>query len=310
MILTVTLNPSLDLTLSIRELKIGKVHRSEKEFLIPGGKGINISKVLKIFNEDTFILGFSGGITGTILEKELEKREIPFEFIKIKENVRFAIGIIEKENTNSMTIINGIGPKIYNDELLALKERFRSFISRAKFVVLSGSLPQGIPQSIYRDLFKMIENPTVIKVLDAKGIEFKIALSQNPHIIKPNQEEAEEFLGFPLKDEKALIKAGKFFRDMNIKYSIISLGERGAFLSTENEMFIANLPPIKGYNWGTGDAFLAGFILGIKRENDPIYALKLACSTAYIKVKKIELKRDDIPEILENIEKVQLKKID
>jgi len=82
MILTVTLNPSLDLTLSIRELKIGKVHRSEKEFLIPGGKGINISKVLKIFNEDTFILGFSGGITGTILEKELKKEKSLLNLLK------------------------------------------------------------------------------------------------------------------------------------------------------------------------------------------------------------------------------------
>ncbi|MGB9856581.1 MAG: 1-phosphofructokinase family hexose kinase [Dictyoglomaceae bacterium] len=309
MILTVTLNPSLDLTLFLSELKLGRVHRSYKEVLIPGGKGINISRTLRIFDEKTFILGFSGGTTGNILEEELKKRNIPFEFVRINGDVRFAIGIIETENNRPVTVINGRGPKISQDKIFEFKEKFEKLISNSQFVVLSGSIPPGVPQSIYLDLLEIAERYPVVKVLDAQGMAFKTALSRKPDIIKPNQEEAEEILNFSLKNNIDLKKAGYFFREKGIKYSLISLGEKGAFLSTENEMFLASLPPIKGYNWGAGDAFLAGFIIGIK-NNDPVYALKLACATSYIKLQKLELEKEDVPSIFKLLDKVELRKID
>lgn len=309
MILTVTLNPSLDLHLFLQELSLGKVHRSQKEILIPGGKGINISRTLKIFEEDTYVLGFSGGVTGKILEDELRKRKIPFEFTKIDGNVRFAIGIIETENNRPITVINGRGPEVPSSKILELKRKFENLISKSQFVVLSGSIPPRVSQSIYLDLLEIAEKYPVIKVLDAQGMALKIALSKKLDIIKPNKEEAEEILNFSLKDNTDFKKAGYFFREKGIKYSLISLGEKGAFLSTENEMLIASLPSIKGYNWGAGDAFLAGFIVGIK-NHDPIYALKLACATAYIKVQKLELEREDVPLIFEVLDKVEVERIE
>ncbi len=309
MILTVTLNPSLDLTLFIPELKIGKVHRSQGEILIPGGKGINISRTLRVFDEETFVLGISGGLTGKILENELEKRGIPFDFIRIDGDTRFAVGIFETQNKRPTTVINGKGPQISSDKIYELKEKFKGLISNSKFLVLSGSIPPGVSQDIYSDLLKIAEKYPAIKVLDAQGTALKIALDKKPDIIKPNKEEAEEILGFSIENKIDLKKAGYFFREKGIKYSLISLGEKGAFLATEREMFLASLPPIKGYNWGAGDAFLAGFIVGIK-NNDPIYALKLACSTAYVKIQKLELEKNDTSLIFKLIDEVDIQKID
>lgn len=308
MILTVTLNPSLDLTLFLPELKIGKVSRSHKEVIIPGGKGINISRTLKIFDEETFVLGISGGKTGEILEEELRKREIPFDFIKLKKNIRFAVGIVETENKRPTTVINGKGPDISTKSIYELKEKFKKLLLNSKFVVLSGSIPPGAPPKIYSDLLEISQNYPVIKVLDAQGNALKIALEKSPDIIKPNKEEAEEILDYPIKNKRDLKKAGYFFRDKGIKYSLITLGEKGAFLATEKNMFFATLPSIKGYNWGAGDAFLAGFIVGIK-NNDPLYALKLACSTAYVKLQKLELKMKDIKLIYQLINKVNIEEI-
>ncbi|MCX7942141.1 MAG: PfkB family carbohydrate kinase, partial [Dictyoglomaceae bacterium] len=169
MILTVTLNPSLDLTLLLSKLRIGRVHRSDKEILIPGGKGINISRTLKIFNEDTYVLGISGGKTGEILEEELKKREIPFDFVKLKKDIRFAIGIIETENQRPTTVINGRGPEISMEHIYELKEKFKKLIINSKFVVLSGSIPPGVPSDIYSELLDISGNYPVIKVLDAQG---------------------------------------------------------------------------------------------------------------------------------------------
>lgn len=309
MILTVTLNPSLDLTLFIPELKIGKVHRSQGEILIPGGKGINISRTLRVFDEETFVLGISGGLTGKILENELEKRGIPFDFIRIDGDTRFAVGIFETQNKRPTTVINGKGPQISSDKIYELKEKFKGLISNSKFLVLSGSIPPGVSQDIYSDLLKIAEKYPAIKVLDAQGTALKIALDKKPDIIKPNKEEAEEILGFSIENKIDLKKAGYFFREKGIKYSLISLGEKGAFLATEREMFLVSLPPIKGYNWGAGDAFLAGFIVGIK-NNDPIYALKLACSTAYVKIQKLELEKNDTSLIFKLIDEVDIQKID
>ncbi|MCS7201198.1 MAG: 1-phosphofructokinase family hexose kinase [Dictyoglomus sp.] len=308
MILTVTLNPSLDLTLFLSKLRIGRVHRSDKEILIPGGKGINISRTLKIFNEDTYVLGISGGKTGEILEEELRKREIPFDFVKMKKDIRFAVGIIETENKRPTTVINGRGPEISMEDIYELKEKFKKLIINSKFVVLSGSIPPGVPSDIYSELLDISGNYPVIKVLDAQGDALKISLEKKPDIIKPNREEAEEILDFSIKTKRDLKRAGYFFKDKGIKYSLITLGEKGAFLATEEDMFFATLPPIKGFNWGAGDAFLAGFIIGIK-NNDPVYALKLAYSTAYIKIQKLELKKEDISLIFNLLNKVEIQKI-
>ncbi len=309
MILTVTLNPSLDLTLFISELKIGRIHRSQRELLIPGGKGINISRVLRIFDEETFILGISGGLTGKILENELEKRGIPFDFIKINGDTRFAVGIFETENKRPTTVINGKGPEISSDKIYELKEKLKRLISNSKLLVLSGSIPPGVSQDIYSDLLEIAKKYPVKKVLDAQGKALKIALDKKPDIIKPNKEEAEEILGFSIETKIDLKRAGYFFREKGIQYSLISLGEKGAFLTTEREMFFVSLPPIKGHNWGAGDAFLAGFIVGIK-NNDPIYALKLACSTAYVKIQKLELEESDTSLIFKLINEVDIKRID
>ncbi|PMQ01691.1 MAG: 1-phosphofructokinase [Dictyoglomus sp. NZ13-RE01] len=309
MILTVTLNPSLDLHLFLTELSLGKVHRSERELVIPGGKGINISRVLRIFNEETFILGFSGGMTGRILEEELSKRNIPYEFVKINGSVRFAVGIVETNNNRPMTVINGRGPKIDDNNLLELKEKFCSLVERSQIVVLSGSIPPSISENIYFDLMEMSKEYKAIRVLDARGKALELALKSTPDIIKPNQEEAEELLGYSLNSRKNLIKAGEYFNKMGIKYALISLGERGAILSFDEGVFWAKMTPLKGYNWGAGDAFLAGFLVGFKREKDPLYALRLATATAYVKLKKLELEENDTELIYELINDVEIKKI-
>ncbi|HPU43164.1 MAG: 1-phosphofructokinase family hexose kinase [Dictyoglomaceae bacterium] len=307
MILIVNLNPSLDIVFNTWEIKKGKVHRSKRELMTPGGKGINVAKTLKVFGEDIFVLGFCGGSSGKILKEELDKREIPYEFIESKSMTRFAIGIME-EKGSLMTVINGSGEEIEEEKIEEFFEKFKEYIKEASTLIISGSLPLNVPENIYAKMLNLAKNYPIIKVVDARGKALLKALEERPDIIKPNREEAEEILEFKLKEERDLKKAGDFFQLKGVKNALISLGEKGAFLNSSGEMYYAFLPPTKGINWGTGDAFLAGFIYGLI-YNDPIFALKLACATAYVKVKKWEIEKDDLKEIFDLTFKVNIRKL-
>ena len=308
MILIVNLNPSLDVIFYTEKFYKNKVNRSMKEYIMPGGKGINVAKTLKIFNEKMKVIGFCGGSTGIILKEELKRRDIDFNFIEVQNNTRFAIGIKDLSK-KELTILNGAGSEIPESKIEEFFEIYRNNIKDADTLIVSGSIPPNMPYDIYFKILKEAERHNIIKVLDAKGKEFIEALKSKPDIIKPNKEEIEDVLNKTIKSKEDIKNAFKFIEKFQIKYPIISFGEKGAVISIDGKLYHSFLPPIDGIHWGAGDAFLAGFIYGLRRTNDPLYSLKIACATGYLKVKKEELNEDDKNEILRYVERVSIKEI-
>jgi len=285
MILIVNLNPSLDVIFYTEKFLKNKVNRSIREYIMPGGKGINVAKTLKIFNEKLKVIGFCGGNTGIILKQELKKRDIDFNFVEVQNNTRFAIGI-KNLYKKELTILNGAGSEIPDYKIEEFFKIYRIIIKDADTLIVSGSIPPNIPYDIYFKIFKEAERINIIRVLDAKGKEFIEALKAQPDIIKPNKEEMEDILNKTIKSKRDIIRAFKFIEKFQIKYPIISLGKKGAVISIDSKLYHSFLPPIDGIHWGAGDAFLAGFIYGLRKTNDPLYSLKIACATGYVKVQK------------------------
>uniref|UniRef100_A0A7C3MKA3 1-phosphofructokinase family hexose kinase n=1 Tax=Dictyoglomus thermophilum TaxID=14 RepID=A0A7C3MKA3_DICTH len=308
MILIVNLNPSLDVIFYTEKFLKNKVNRSIREYIMPGGKGINVAKTLKIFNEKLKVIGFCGGNTGIILKQELKKRDIDFNFVEVQNNTRFAIGI-KNLYKKELTILNGAGSEIPDYKIEEFFKIYRIIIKDADTLIVSGSIPPNIPYDIYFKIFKEAERINIIRVLDAKGKEFIEALKAQPDIIKPNKEEMEDILNKTIKSKRDIIRAFKFIEKFQIKYPIISLGKKGAVISIDSKLYHSFLPPIDGIHWGAGDAFLAGFIYGLRKTNDPLYSLKIACATGYVKVKKEELNMNDKEEILKYVDRVSVKEI-
>lgn len=308
MILVVNLNPSLDVIFNVNNFYKNKVNRSCKEYITPGGKGINVAKTLKAFKENVKVIGFCGGTTGKILKEELKNRDIEYEFIETKEMTRFAIGINDLYK-KSFTILNGSGSKIEEEKWNDFFEIYRKNYTKADTIILSGSLPPGTPQDIYARLLKEVRNLSILKVLDARDEAFTEALKENPDIVKPNKEEIENILKNKIKTKKSILEAIKFLRSFEVKYPIISLGKKGAVIEIEDTIYQSYLPPTHGIQWGTGDAFLAGFIVGIRKYQDPLEAIKLASAVGYVKTKYVEITEQNIDEILLLKNEVKLRKI-
>lgn len=308
MILIVNLNPSLDIIFNVNNFCKNKVNRSYKEYITPGGKGINVAKTLRAFKENVKVIGFCGGATGRILKEELKNRGIEYEFIETQDMTRIAIGINDNYK-KSFTVLNGSGSKIDVEKWKDFFELYRKNYTKADTIVLSGSLPPETPQDIYSRLLKEVKNSSILKVLDARDEAFIEALKEKPDVVKPNKEEMENIINKKIKTTKDILEAMRFLKAFKVKYPIISMGKKGAVIEVDNTIYHSYLQPIHGIQWGTGDAFLAGFIVGMRKYQDPLEAIKLACALGYIKTKYVEIVEQNIDEISFLKREVKIKKI-
>lgn len=199
MIYTITFNPALDYTIKIKELKKGKINRSEKEHILAGGKGINVSIVLKILNIESTALGFVAGFVGEEIEKNLKINGIKTDFIKIKNGVsRINVKIVESRRE---TAINGNGPFIKQNYIESLYKKIEN-IEDGDILVLSGSVPKGIESDIYQNICKKLGKKDVKIIVDTTGDLLLKTLQYNPFLIKPNQEELAEIFNVKISSRK------------------------------------------------------------------------------------------------------------
>ena len=199
MIYTITFNPALDYTIKINELKKGKINRSEKEHILAGGKGINVSIVLKILNIESTALGFVAGFVGEEIEKNLKINGIKTDFIKIKNGVsRINVKIVE---SGRETAINSNGPFIKQNYIESLYEKIEN-IEDGDILVLSGSVPKGIESDIYQNICKKLGKKDVKIIVDTTGDLLLKTLQYNPFLIKPNQEELAEIFNVKISSRK------------------------------------------------------------------------------------------------------------
>lgn len=276
MIATVTLNPSLDETVTVEELVIDETNRWTSLRRDPGGKGINVSRVIHELGGETVAYGFIGGIDGETLKHLLRQQKVPFDFTPIREEIRTNF-IITDLKTRRQTRIDAPGPYIYRDELDSLINKLINIRPQPSFLVFAGSVPPGIPDNIYQQLIEIARNNGIKTVLDSDGKWLKKGIKGKPNIIKPNLHEAEELLKTELRSETKIVQAAKTLVSQDIEVVVISRGKDGLIVATDKEILKAVPPRVEIRSTvGAGDSAVAGLVLKLSQG----YEIKEACRWA------------------------------
>lgn len=277
MIYTVTFNPSLDYVMKVNDFKLGMVNRSEEEIIFPGGKGINVSIVLKNLGVDNKALGFVAGFTGKEIVNRVEEFGCRAEFIKLQEglsriNVKLK-GRIESE-------INGGGPHIDDASLEKLYSNLDK-LEDGDILVLAGSIPSSLPMDIYEKIMKRLQYKNIKIAVDATKDLLINVLKYKPFFIKPNNHELEEIFNVKLDNLNDITTYAKKLQEMGARNVLVSMGKDGALLITENgQVLISNAPNGRVINSvGAGDSMVAGFICGYLNSNSYEEALKLGSAS-------------------------------
>ncbi|MGX7244664.1 1-phosphofructokinase [Enterococcus quebecensis] len=278
MIYTVTLNPSIDYIVHVEGLKLGDLNRMTNDFKLPGGKGINVSRILKRIQAESTALGFLGGFTGNFISDWLKKEEIQTKFTSVREDTRINI----KLKSETETEINGLGPAISNEEMQELKQAL-SMVSAGDIVVLSGSTPATLRKGFYEELIQIIKDKKAEFVIDTTGKDLLNALPQKPLLIKPNNHELAELFDVTFNSAEDIFPYGERLLENGAQHVIISMAGDGALLFTKDGTYRSNVlkRPLKN-SVGAGDSMIAGFVGTFAKNNDPVEAFKwgIACGSA------------------------------
>lgn len=292
MIYTLTLAPAIDLYVDIANYKIGEVNRSSSTTLIAGGKGINVSRLLKKLNRDSICLGYVGGATGSFIIDELKKEKIKSDFIKTESLTRINVKF-------KTTAFNAPTPEIKKNEMLALNKSL-SLLKKDDILIISGRIPDIFLNSQFDKTLSSLKKKGVLFIIDTSGPFLIKALKYQPFLLKPNQEELGELFHTSINDINSATKYAKRAVDLGAKNVLVSLGDKGALLVNKNEEHFLKALKGKVVNTvGCGDSLVAGFIDEYLKSKDYKKALVngVACGTAmafyhnglnYDKIKKIK----------------------
>ena len=277
MIYTVTFNPSLDYVVDVAEFEVGRVNRTSKETIYPGGKGINVSMVLKHLGYENTAFGFLAGFTGNHIEELLKSEGITTDFIQV-ENGCSRINV--KLRSTLETEINGQGPEILPEDIKKLYQKLDE-LKEEDILVLAGSIPDVMPGSMYMDIMDYLQDKHLKIVVDATKDLLLNVLQYHPFLIKPNNHELAEMLQVEIKDKKDVIKYASKLQEMGARNVLISMAGEGAVLITEDgNVFESEAPAGKVKNSvGAGDSMVAGFLAGYLNTGNYSHAFKMGVCT-------------------------------
>lgn len=272
MVYTVTFNPAIDYVVHTGEMKLGATNRSEKEEMYFGGKGINVSIVLRELGIDSKALGFTAGFTGEAIENGLSEMGIDADFVRLKKgNSRINVKIKSTEETE----LNGQGPDIDEAAINALFEKLGK-LSDGDTLILAGSIPSSLPSDIYEKILERLSGRNIKVVVDATKDLLLNVLKYKPFLVKPNNHELGEMFGVELKTDDDIEKYARKLQEMGAVNVLISMAGDGAMLIDEyGKMHRCGV--CKGTvrnSVGAGDSMVAGFTAG-SLKGDYEYALKL-----------------------------------
>jgi len=277
-IITLTLNPVLDKTVWIRNFEIGNTFLAERSQMLAAGKGVNISRALKNFNIESIASGILCSANKDIYLALLKEQNITNDFVFSQGIVRTNITIITNRKTDE-THIRERGGEIDPSNITLIKKKMKSLYINDTFFVFAGSLPVGLPSDTYKRLIKYVNDLGAKSFLDTSGDALKEGIKSKPFFIKPNIYEAEEVLGFLPESDKAIIKAIYSFRKMGIENIMISRGKRGIIFYNGEDIISASVNVKNPVNTvGSGDASLAGAIIGITQKMDTETMARLSCA--------------------------------
>lgn len=262
MIVTVTLNAAIDRTLVVPNFQPGHRHRASAGFQSAGGKGINVARALKRLGAPVVCTGLAGGRTGTLLVEELTNEGILNDFVRIREESRTSITVLDP-TTNAYTEINEWGPEVSEDELDMLREKLDYLAQRAEFVVLAGSLPRGLDPGVYGAFVRDLARRQLLAVLDTEGEPLRLGVEAEPYLVSPNQQEAEALVGHEF-DEEDLAAALDEIAAVGARNVIVTqdTGCYALLREDRDELRVrARAPQVEPTSTvGAGDTLLAGFI--------------------------------------------------
>jgi 1-phosphofructokinase len=311
MIVTVTLNPSLDEWVVVKNLNTGKLNRALSFKRYPGGKGINVSRVAKELKFDTLAIAIAGGDDGKILGHLLAEHKIEYKFITVKGQTRNNYQI-QSKNPKAWTQINCPGPCVSDRNVSQVVSLIRSLAKESSCIVFSGSLPPGLPSSAYKDAIYSLSKYQVPIVLDTSGSALAEGILARPYFVKPNLDELKELVGGRLGNIHEIVKAADHLVSSGPAIAVISLGKEGAVLVSRKYQarFLAIPPKVRiGSTVGAGDSLVAGFIIGHLKTHSIKEALRLgiACGSATAMTPGTELCH--LPDVKRLIKRVRIRQI-
>lgn len=282
MIYTVTLNPAIDRELTVSHLAYDTVLRALGWQIDFGGKGFNVSRMLRAMGTDSCALGFVGGKSGEILQEGLQALDIETDFVWVAGETRTNISIVTSDHGHYLKV-NEPGPEIPASRQAELMERIRHHVRSGDWWVLAGSLPPGVSETMYAEMVKVIEAGDAHSILDTSGPALAHGCRAGAYLVKPNASEAENLTGMVVQTPEDALKAASCIREMGAKVVIISLGKLGAVLSTDQQSWLALSPLIEESNpIGAGDALVGGLVwaLNMGYTMDEALHWGVACGAA------------------------------
>jgi 1-phosphofructokinase len=265
-IYTVTFNPSLDYIVSVNHFKPGEVNRTVAELMFPGGKGINVSMVLKNLGYESVALGFMAGFTGNEIVRLLEEKRINSDFISVASGMS---RINVKLRSDEESEINGMGPEIGKEDIQKLYSQLDR-LKEGDVLVLAGSIPSVMPESMYMDIMRYLSGRGIDIIVDATKDLLLNVLEYHPFLIKPNNHELGEIFGVKLKTKDDVIPYARRMQEKGARNVLVSMAGEGALLVTEEGRVYESMPP-KGEvknSVGAGDSMVAGFLAGYLSSHD------------------------------------------
>lgn len=274
-VLVVTLNPSIDTQYFLDSPPVPGVQRVSKVERTAGGKGLNVARVLKKLGSDLVCTGFSGGQNGQWIQEKLTISGIEHQFAEVQGDTRICLAFISQEDHQPIEVLEA-GPEISVSEKAKLEDIVEELAFDCAAVVLSGSLPKGVPVTYYQELMQKFKLPVF---LDTSGEMLIHALKEKPFFVKPNLEELEHFIGKELHSEDDIIHAAKVMMEKGASNVLVSLGAHGAILVTHQEVWKAKISPLKkAYPVGSGDSLIAGVTYAISNGKSWSEALRYGCA--------------------------------
>jgi 1-phosphofructokinase len=301
LIYTITVNPSIDYVLQLKNLNTGEVNRTQNDVKLPGGKGINVSRIMKELNIDSTALGFIGGATGSMFEELLSQHNLKTSFTRVKEDTRINVKINATEQ-NEETEINGAGPVISDDEQENFMNNLNE-IGKGDIVVMAGSLCRNLNTNFYLDIAEKIQKQGAEFIIDTTGQALLDTLPLHPLVVKPNHHELADLFKVTFKDEQEIITYARKLLDKGAKHVLVSMAGDGALLVTKDKAYKANAPKGTVINSvGAGDSMIAGFAGTFMETNDPIESFHMgaACGSATAFSQDIAIK-EKIDEVYKEI---------
>ncbi|MFQ1019690.1 hexose kinase [Gilliamella sp. CG13] len=271
MILTITMNPSVDIAYPLNKLIIDDINRVSNVKKTAGGKGLNVTRGIKFSGIPVLASGIIGGTTGEYIKKQLDKDNIAYCFYITKQESRNCIAILHEGN---QTEILESGPELDSNDVEQFLNHYETMLEQAKIITISGSLPQGFPIDFYVKLIEQAEKRQIPVLLDSSGKMLYATLisKHKPYLIKPNKEELQQIIEMKIDadDTHSLIQALNHPLLSDIPIIVISLGKNGAFVRCHHQYYQASIPQIKVINpVGSGDITLAGLAVSL-HENESI----------------------------------------